>query len=96
MATVITSTNPPDRTLLWRQGAVPRMGDRIDIDRLFTRNLVLLDSVDPTLRRFLIDLPVHTYPDVKILVPMTYVIDFPGRDELDSVVRCDALGQKGF
>ncbi|MCO5222380.1 MAG: PfkB family carbohydrate kinase [Thermomicrobiales bacterium] len=89
--TVITSMAPPNRTLFWRQGAVPRMGDPIDIDRLFTRNLVLLDSVDPALRRFLIDLPVHTYPDVKILVPMTYVVDFSGRDEIDSVVRCDAL-----
>jgi ribokinase len=89
--TVITSANPPDRTIFWRQGAFPRRGDRIDIDRLFTRDLVLLDSVDPLLRRFLIDLPVHTYPEVRILVPMTYVVDFPGRDELDSVTRCDAL-----
>lgn len=89
--TVITSVEPLNRTIFWRQGAAPRMGDRIDIDRLFTRQLVLLDSVDPALRRFLIDLPVHTYPDVKILVPMTYVVDFPGRDELDSIVRCDGL-----
>jgi ribokinase len=28
---------------------------------------------------------------VKILVPMAYVVDFPGEDELDSIVRCDAL-----
>jgi ribokinase len=89
--TVITSADPPDRTIFWQQGAIPRRGDRIDIDRLFTRDLVLLDSVDPLLRRFLIDLPVHTYPEVRILVPMTYVVDFPGTDELDSVVRCDAL-----
>lgn len=89
--TVISSQNPSDRTIFWREGAIPRRGDQIDIDRLFTRDLVLLDSVDPLLRRFLIDLPVHTYPDVKILVPMTYVADFPGADELDSVVRCDAL-----
>lgn len=89
--TVITSTNPSERTIFWRQGAIPRRGDRIDIDRLFTRDLVLLDSVDPLLRRFLIDLPVHTYPDVKILVPMTYAVDFPGADELESIVRCDAL-----
>lgn len=89
--TVITSEQPPDRTIFWREGAIPLRGDRIDIDRLFTRDLVLLDSVDPFLRRFLIDLPVHTYPDVKILVPMTYVVDFPGADEFHSVVRCDAL-----
>jgi ribokinase len=89
--TVITSQDPPNRTIFWRQGAIPRRGDRIDIDRLFTRQLVLLDSVDPLLRRFLIDLPVHTFPNVKILVPLTYVVDFPGEDELDSIVRCDAL-----
>lgn len=89
--TVISSAEPPDRTILWQAGAMPRMGDRIDIARLFTRDLVILDSVDPELRRFLIDLPVHTYPDVKILVPMTYVVDFPGRDELESVLRSDAL-----
>lgn len=89
--TVITSLEPSNRTIFWRQGAIPRRGDRIDIDRLFTRQLVLLDSVDPLLRRFLVDLPVHTYPNVKILVPMTYVVDFPGEDELGSIVRCDAL-----
>ncbi len=89
--TVISSREPRNRTMFWRQGAIPRMGHRIDIDRLFTRHLVLLDSVDPALRRFLIDLPVHTYPDVKILAPMTYVVEYPGRDELDSIVRCDAL-----
>jgi sugar/nucleoside kinase (ribokinase family) len=89
--TVITSRNPANHTIFWQQGAIPRRGDRIDINRLFTRQLVLLDSVDPHLRRFLIDLPVHTYPNVKILVPMTYVVDFPGEDELDSIVRCDAL-----
>lgn len=89
--TVISSREPQNRTMFWRQGAIPRMGDQLDIDRLFTRQLVVLDSVDPALRRFLIDLPVHTYPDVRILVPMTYVVDFPGRDELNSVVRCDAL-----
>jgi sugar/nucleoside kinase (ribokinase family) len=89
--TIITSSDPPNRTILWRQGAIPRRGDRIDVDRLFTRDLVLLDSVDPALRRFLIDLPVHTYPGVKILIPMTYVVDFPGQDELDSIARCDAL-----
>ena len=89
--TVISSGEPANRTLFWKQGVVPRMGDRIDIDRLFTRHLVLLDSVDPGLRRFLIDLPVHTYPDVKILAPMTYVVDFPGPDEMESIIRCDAL-----
>lgn len=89
--TVITTRDPANRTLFWQQGAIPRLGDRLDIDRLFTRQLVLLDSVDPGLRRFLIDLPVHTFPDVKILVPMTYVIDFPGRDEFESIIRCDAL-----
>jgi sugar/nucleoside kinase (ribokinase family) len=43
------------------------------------------------LRRFLIDLPVHTYPGVRMLVPMTYVVGFPSRDELATVLRCDAL-----
>lgn len=89
--TVISSRVPLDRTIFWREGAIPRRGDRIDINRLFTRDLVLLDSVDPLLRRFLIDLPVHTYPNVKILVPMTYAVDFPGADELESIARCDAL-----
>ncbi len=89
--TVVISTVPPDRTIFWRKGAIPRRGHQIDIDRLFTRDLVILDSVDPLLRRFLIDLPVHTYPNARILVPLTYVVDFPGNDELDSVVRCDAL-----
>lgn len=91
LATRIISREPPSRTVLESPGVAPKLGDRFDIDRLFTRQLVLLDTADPALRRFLIDLPVHTYPDVKILVPMTGVVGHPGRDELDSVVRCDAL-----
>jgi sugar/nucleoside kinase (ribokinase family) len=89
--TIISSSGNHNRTIFWRQGAVPRRGDRLDIDRLFTRDLVVLDSVDPDLRRFLIDLPVHTYPGVRILVPMSYAVAFPGHDELASLLRCDAL-----
>ncbi len=90
-ATRIVSHEPPGRTVFESPGAAPKLGDRFDIDRLFSRHLVLLDSADPALRRFLIDLPVHTYPDVKILAPMTGVVEHPGRDEFDSVIRCDAL-----
>ncbi len=90
-ATRIVSHEPASRTVFELPGAAPKLGDRFEIDRLFTRRLVLLDTADSALRRFLIDLPVHTYPDVKILVPMTGVVDHPGRDELDSVIRCDAL-----
>lgn len=88
---VVTSRTPQERTIFWSRGAMPAMGHRIDIDRLFGNDLVVLDVPDPTLRRFLIDLPVHTYPGARLLVPLTYVVDFPGPDEIDSVERCDAI-----
>lgn len=44
-----------------------RMGDTINIDELFGYDLVIVATRDVALRRFLADLPVHTYPGVRIM-----------------------------
>lgn len=52
-------------------GAVPAasvvMGDQLNIDELFAHDLVIVATRDVPLRRFLADLPVHTYPGVRIM-----------------------------
>lgn len=44
-----------------------RMGDTINIDEIFSHDLVIVATRDVALRRFLADLPVHTYPGVRIM-----------------------------
>ena len=44
-----------------------RMGDMLNIDELFAHDLVIVASRDVALRRFLADLPVHTWPGVRIM-----------------------------
>src|SRR6187551_3774307 len=48
-------------------GASVRMGDTLNIDELFSHDLVIVACRDVALRRFLADLPVHTYPGVRQL-----------------------------
>ncbi len=48
-------------------GSSVRMGDMLNIDELFAHDLVIVASRDVALRRFLADLPVHTWPGVRIM-----------------------------
>jgi ribokinase len=89
--TVIASTDPRDRTVLWHQGARLVRGDRLDVTAIFARDVVLLDVDDAPLRRFLVDLPAHTRPAVRILGTLTYLIDAGIPDALDIALRHDVL-----
>jgi sugar/nucleoside kinase (ribokinase family) len=94
-ATVIVSTVPRDRTIYWHQGARLVRGDRLDIAAIFAHDIVLLDVDDAPLRRFLVDLPVHTRPAVRILGTLTYLADADLPDAFDLALRHDVLVGNG-
>lgn len=72
---VVVSGATSERTILWKQGPYLKRGDRIDIDRLFNADVVLLDPIDFELRKFLTDLPAHTRPKARILGPLSYLCE---------------------
>jgi sugar/nucleoside kinase (ribokinase family) len=90
-ATLIVSTEPPDRTIYWHQGARLVRGDRLDIAGIFAHDVVLLDVDDSPLRRFLVDLPAHTRPDVRILGTLTYLVDAGIPDAFEIALRHDVI-----
>jgi sugar/nucleoside kinase (ribokinase family) len=90
-ATVIVSRRPPERTVLWHQGARLRRGDQLDIWEIFAADLVLVDVDDLALRRYLVDLPAHTVPAARLLGAMTYLADVATRETLEIAVAHDAL-----
>lgn len=89
-ATVIVSSEPPDRTIFWHQGARLMRGDRLDISGIFGHDIVLLDVDDAPLRRFLVDLPAHTLPTARILGTLSYLVD-DSPDAFDVALRYDVL-----
>lgn len=90
-ATVIISTEPPDRTIYWHQGARIVRGDRIDITALFGHDVIVLDMDDAPLRRFLVDLPAHTLPTTKLLGALTYLTDGDLPDAFEIAMRHDVI-----
>lgn len=80
-----------DRTILWQRGAAIRKGDRIDIATIFDHDIVVLDMADEPLRRFLTDLPAHTRPDVRLLGPITYIVDNAEPDAIEIAFRFDTI-----
>lgn len=90
-ATILVSRTPPERTILWRQGAQIARGDQLDIAAIFGHDLVLLDVADAPLRRFLVDLPAHTAPGARLLGTLTYLADAGLPDAFDLALRHDAI-----
>lgn len=80
-----------ERTILWKKGAMIGRGDRVDIAAVFDHDVVVLDMADAPLRRFLTDLPAHTRPDVRLLGPITYLVDEPEPDAVDVAFRFDTI-----
>jgi sugar/nucleoside kinase (ribokinase family) len=72
---VLVSSDTSERTILWKQGPYLKRGDRIDVDRLFHADVVVLDPVDFSLRSFLTDLPAHTRPRARVLGPLSYLCE---------------------
>lgn len=68
-----------------------RMGDKLNIDELFGHDLVIVASRDLALRRFLADLPVHTYPGVRILSLVHFREGVIAGEKLDDLTRFDVI-----
>ena len=90
-ATVLVSREPPDRTILWRPGAQIRKGDRLDIPAIFGHDVVLLDTPDVPLVRFLTDLPAHVAPRTRLLGTANYLADPAIPDRLELARRHDVF-----
>jgi hypothetical protein len=60
----IRDSKPPENGV---RAADVRMGDTLNIDELFSHDLVIVATRDIALRRFLADLPVHTWPGVRMM-----------------------------
>lgn len=88
---IVVESQSAERTIFWEKGARPALGDRLAIDALYDADLVLLDVDDSRLRRFLVDLPVHTYPAARLLGTLNYVDNASDAELWDDLLRCDLL-----
>jgi len=68
-----------------------RMGDMLNIDELFGHDLVIVASRDAALRRFLADLPVHTFPGVRMLSLVHFREGVIADEKLDDLTRFDVI-----
>jgi len=68
-----------------------RMGDPLNIDELFNHDLLIVASRDVALRRFLADLPVHTFPGVRILSLVHFREGIIADERLDDLTRFDVI-----
>jgi hypothetical protein len=68
-----------------------RMGDMLNVDELFKHDLVIVASRDRALRRFLADLPVHTYPGVRMLSLIHFRDGVIADEQLDDLTRFDVV-----
>ncbi len=89
--TLIVSSATGERTILWNRGARMVRGSRIDIPRLFDVDCCLVDTDDYDLTRFLVDLPVHTFPNTRLLGTLTYLETAPEADVLETLFRFDTV-----
>lgn len=88
---ILLDTRTGERTILWRKGAMIGRTDTLDIYALFEHDVVVLDMADEPLRRFLTDLPAHTRPDVRLLGPITYIVDNGEPDAVEVAFRFDTI-----
>ncbi|MBN9011586.1 MAG: hypothetical protein J0H25_00735 [Rhizobiales bacterium] len=82
MSRVETSPQPRPRL---------KMGDLIDVAGLFDMDAVLVDVSDPRLHRFLVDLPVHTAPNARLIGLLGRLADVGATDAWETVLRHDAV-----
>ena len=90
-STVIVERGGGERSILWHQGARIARGDRLDIDGLFGSDVMILDTDDLPLRRFLSDLPAHTRPNARLLGPLTFLSGVGAPDALEIALRHDIV-----
>jgi hypothetical protein len=68
-----------------------QMGDQLNIEELFGHDLVIVASRDVALRRFLADLPVHTYPGVRMLSSIHFREGVITNERLEDLTRFDVI-----
>ena len=90
-STVIVERGSGERSILWHKGARITKGDRLDIDRLFAGDILIVDTDDLPLRRFLSDLPAHTRPNARLLGPLTYLSNVGAHDAIEIALRHDII-----
>jgi sugar/nucleoside kinase (ribokinase family) len=67
------------------------MGDTLNIDELFSHDLVIVATRDVALRRFLADLPVHTHPGVRMLSLIHFRDGVLETERIEDLTRFDVL-----
>lgn len=76
----------------WRQGVLMTKGGVMDIYALFGHDTLIVDSLDQSLRQFLIDLPAHTDGNVRMLTTLRHLDNIePQSDELEIAMRTDTI-----
>jgi ribokinase len=88
---LLVSTQTAERTILWQQAPHLGRGDRIDIERLFSADVTVIDCIDLDVRRFLVDLPTHTRPAARLIGTLTYLAGVDASDKVDIGIRHDIL-----
>ena len=91
LATMIVSQQPLDRTVYWEKGATLVRHDPLAISDLLMNDVVILDAADVPLRRWLLDLPAHTVPTVRLLGPLTNLVEGETSDVFDLALRHDVI-----
>lgn len=87
----ILVTPGPERTILEFPGARLRMGDPLPLDRIFGAPLVVIDVDDAELRQFLVDLPAHIAPRVRLIGTLTHLAELPPERSLRLALQHDVL-----
>jgi hypothetical protein len=89
----ITHVERMCRTSLESSGgiATPALGMKIPVDALFTADICLIDLADLRLFRFLVDLPVHTYPTARLLGLLTRLPSASDARSSEIIERLDAI-----
>ena len=90
-STVLVDGRSGERSILWHKGAQIVRGDALSIDRLFAADVAVIDTDDLPLRRFLTDLPAHTYPNARLLGPLTFLSDTDAADKREIALRHDVV-----
>ena len=90
-STVVVERGSGERSILWHKGARIAKGDRLAVDRLFASDVLILDTDDLPLRRFLSDLPAHTRPSARLLGPLSYLADVGADDAIEIALRHDIV-----
>jgi hypothetical protein len=91
ITTWLSIRNPGEPAEAPGTSASIRMGDTLNIDELFGHDLVIVASRDVPLRRFLADLPVHTYPGVRMLSLVHFREGVIAGEHLDDLTRFDVI-----